>query len=189
MLRRPVGFAAVVLAAAALVLTGCTSSPPSPSSSALPTMTSTPSPSPSDTPTLTPTPTATPTRPALPAVRWDKVQRGTLPGGCVTVGGTRVFVHAGTVYAKGPSLQCGSGGPYWVRAVVKVAEYHGNGHWTYLTEVHPSPPARNAAPAQRTEPLPCPAGRTVRAVASFVLTWPDGHQVRYRRIGTSARCS
>jgi hypothetical protein len=100
-----------------------------------------------------------------------------------------VVVHAGTVYAKGPGLTCRTSGRYWVRAIVKVAEYHGNGHWTYITGAHPSAPARNAAAAQRTGPVGCPAGRRVRAVASFVLTWPDGHQVRYRRIGTSARCA
>jgi hypothetical protein len=189
MVRRHFGLPAVVLAAVALVLAACTGSPPAPSSTAVPTVTDAPSPSASPSVTATPTPTPTPTGPKLPAVRWDQVQRGSLPSGCTTVGGTRVFVGGGTVYAKGPGLQCGSGGPYWVRAVVKVAVYHGNGHWTYITEVHPSPPARNAAAAQRTVPTACPAGKTVRAVASFVLTWPDGHQVRYRRTGTSARCS
>ena len=174
------------MAAVAVALSACNGTPPQslPTGSPVPSVVS-----PTATPTATPTPTPTPTasRPPLPAVRWDRVPRGALPSGCATVGGTRVFVRSGTVYAKGPSLACAAGGPYWVRAVVKVAENHGNGHWTYLTKVHPSVPARAAA-AQRTGQVPCTPGRTVRAVASFVLTWPDGHQVRYRRIGTSSLC-
>ena len=98
------------------------------------------------------------------------------------------MVAGGAVYAQGPSLTCRTTGRYWVRAVVKLAEYKGHGHWTYVSAVHPSEPVRNAAASQRTDPARCPSGRVVRAVASFVLTWPDGHQVRYRRIGTSARC-
>jgi hypothetical protein len=72
--------------------------------------------------------------------------------------------------------------------VVKVAENHGTGHWTYLTTVQPSEPVRNAAAAPRTAPRTCPSGKRVRAVASFVFTDAAGHQVRYRRIGSTATC-
>src|SRR5262249_14966754 len=152
-------------AAVSIALSGCTSTPP-PASSSTPVPTASVPAAPSATPTATPSPTPTATRPVLPAVRWDLVPPGGLPAGCSTVRSTRVYVKDGAVYAKGPSLTCTTGGPYWVRAVMKVAQYHGNGHWTYLTEVHPSTPARDAAVAQRSEHVGCPPGRTVRAVAS-----------------------
>jgi hypothetical protein len=189
MIRRRAVVPAAVVAAVVVALAGCTSTPPPVGSSPPTPVATSASPSPSVTPTPTPTPTAT--TPKLPPVRWDRVPRGSLPEGCATFGGTKVFVRDGTVYAKGPSLSCdhASGGPYWVRAVVKVAELHGRGHWVYVTKVHPSEPARDGAGAQRTEHVDCPAGKTVRAVASFVLTAPDGHQIRYRRIGSSDSCS
>jgi hypothetical protein len=72
--------------------------------------------------------------------------------------------------------------------VVKVATYRGNGHWTYVTSVSPSAPVVDAALAQQSDPAACTAGVLLRPVASFVLTWPDGHQIRYKRIGNEARC-
>lgn len=130
-----------------------------------------------------------PKGPKLPAVRWDKVPRGPLPTGWATLGATRVHIVGATVYATGPSLTCPASRAYWVRAVVKLAEYRGRGHWVYVTPAKPSAPHRNRADAQRSRVHTCRPGTRVRAVASFVLTWPDGHQVRYRRLGTSARCS
>jgi hypothetical protein len=175
-----------VAVGALLGLAGCTGEPPrrSPSPPASPSTSATPS-----TPGPTPTAPAEPKGPTLPAVRWDKVPRGSLPSGCHTVGATRVHVAGATVYATGPSLTCPHSRACWVRAVVKVAEYRGHGHWVYVTQVRPSAPARGAAAAQRTPVQPCRPGARVRPVASFVLTWPDGRQVRYRRIGPSARCA
>ncbi len=177
---------AVVVLGSLLGLTGCTGDPPrqapSPAvSSALPVPT-----------TALPSPTAigpeTPEGPKLPAVRWDKVRRGPLPSGCATIGATRAHVVGATVYATGPSLACPAGRAYWVRAVVKLAEYRGRGRWVYVTPAKPSAPQRNRADAQRSSLHACRPGTRVRAVASFVLTWPDGHQVRYRRLGTPVRC-
>ncbi len=176
---------AVMLAVVSLV--GCTSNAPPAAlgQSSSSSTASSASPTPSVTPT--PVPTPSPTGHPLPAVRWDKVPRGPLPDGCATVGSVRVFVVGGGVYAKGPSLSC-QGGDYRVRALVKVAAYRGHGHWSYVTEAHPSAAHVDRASEQRSDVVPCPSGRLVRAVASFVLTDAHGHQVRYRRIGTTARC-
>jgi len=185
MIRRRAVHVVLLSFAVVAALTACTTAPaPTPSVSAAPT-TSSPAPTPSPSPTVTPTPT--PTGPKLPAVRWDKVPRGRLPSGCVTVGSTLVSVSGHSVHGRGPALTCRSGS-YWVRALVKVAVYHGHGRWSYITPAHPSAPQRNSAAVQRSPVAACPSGRLVRAVASFVLTDPHGHQVRYRRIGSSTRC-
>ena len=156
-----------------------------------------PSPSPSVSPSLLPVPAPSPTTtatpspigPKIPDVRWDRVRRGPLPKGCSTHGSTVVHVTTpGMAYATGPSLSCGAGSGLRIRAVVKVATYRGHGHWSYLTPVKPSAPTKDQAPVQRTMPSACKAGALVHAVSSFVLTWPDGHQVRYKRVGTAARC-
>jgi hypothetical protein len=185
MIRRRAVVPAVVLGVVSLV--GCTSNAPPAALSQPSSATASPSPSATASVTPTPVPTPTPTDPRLPDVRWDKVPRGPLPAECATVGSVRVFVVRGGVYAKGPSLSCRAGG-YHVRALVKVAAYHGHGHWSYVTEAHPSAAHVDRASEQRSEVVLCPSGHLVRAVASFVLTDSHGHQVRYRRIGTTARC-
>ena len=175
-------------ALAGTVLAACTGTSthvaaPSPSPTVSPTVA--PAPSPSPTPSATPSPTG----PKIPDVRWDRVPRGPLPKGCSTHGST--FVHVttpGTAYATGPSLTCATGSGLRIRAVVKVATYRGHGHWGYLSPVKPSAPTKDQAPAQRTLPSSCKPGALVHAVSSFVLTWPDGHQVRYKRVGIAAHC-
>jgi hypothetical protein len=122
-------------------------------------------------------------------VRWDLVPRGPLPAGCSTVGVTALDVNtSGAAYASGPSLTCGPGPRYWVRAVVKVAAYDSDGQWSYLTPVNPSAPTLDRTPSHRSELTACSSGQLLEPVASFVLLWPDGHQVRYKLVGPSARC-
>jgi hypothetical protein len=91
-------------------------------------------------------------------------------------------------YATGPSLSCSAGHAYWVRALVKLAKGDGHGHWRYLTPARPSDPAIGQASAQVSATIACTKGDLLLPVASFVLTWPDGHQIRYKRTGSVARC-
>ena len=177
------------VALSALVLTAC-SGASTPIASVTPAATSTPSPSVTPARAPSPAPTvAAVAGPKVPELRWDLVPRGSLPRSCTTHGSTTLHVSAaGTAYASGPSLTCVPQDPYLVRAVVKVATYRGHGHWAYLTPVKPSAPVLDSAVAQRSEASACTSGSVVRAVASFVITWPSGKQVRYKRIGRSTRC-
>jgi hypothetical protein len=170
---------------AASLVAGCTGSTP-PHLAAAPVVSA--SPAPSVAPTPTPTVAVAPEL-KVPKVRWDQVPRGALPRSCTTHGSTSLHVtSAGTAYATGPSLTCVPQDPYLVRAVVKVATYRGNGHWVYLTQVRPTAPARDVVAAQTSGTSTCKKGDLVRAVSSFVITWPSGKEVRYKRIGRSVRC-
>ena len=120
--------------------------------------------------------------PRSPAVRWDKVPRGPLPVRLRTVGAARVFVagpapsmrrarawpaHPGAVLGAGRREARREQGP----RALDLRQRGAPVRCPRATPRRPSAPARSR----------CTPGRMVRAVASFVLTWPDGHQVRYRR--------
>jgi hypothetical protein len=91
-------------------------------------------------------------------------------------------------YASGPSLSCPASRHYLVRGVVKLAENRPAG-WLYVAHVGPSAPLSDQAPSQFTPGKSCTPGTLLRAVASFVLSWPDGHQVRYKIYGLTAPCA
>jgi len=128
-------------------------------------------------------------QPGFPTVRWDLVPRGPLPATCTARGvPVLVFAASGQVYATGPGLTCGNGPKYWVRALVKVGVYGADGRWTYPPTVKPSAPALGKIAAQRSDMTTCTAGVALLPVASFVVLWPDGHQLRYKVVGAKAVC-
>lgn len=179
---------AVLAVAATVTLAGCTSHS-GPTTTAYPTSAAV---TPTPTPSVTPTPVRVKAEKLpfpIPTTRWDHVPRGPLPAGCA-IQGSAVVTVSGTAraYATGPSLTCPASRHYLVRGVVKLAEHLPAG-WTYVAHVGPSAPLTDQAPAQLTVAKSCTAGIPLRAVASFVLTWPDGHQLRYKIYGRVAACA
>ncbi len=176
----------VVALLAGTVLAGCTAAS-APTSSAYPTAPPPVTPPPTPPPTPRPAGEALPF--AIPAVRWDYVARGPLPVGCALQGRATVTISGGSqAYATGPSLTCPASRHYLVRGVVKLAVKQPFG-WIYVAHAGPSAPVRDQAPSQLTPAKTCTTGQLLRAVASFVLTWPDGHQVRYKIYGRAVACA